>query len=89
MFFTLFGCLGGGSQGGLLVQFSNLGSPLPSSRCLAEGNRILALKLGNFYGPKYMANDDSSRLPGHTDSKTPIFISVVEFGVQVTSGAWG
>ena len=51
VFFTLFGCWGGG--GGLprglghnvLMQFSRLGSsgmvvPLPSSRCLAEGNRI-------------------------------------------------
>ena len=53
VFFTLFGCLGGG--GGLprgighnlLMQFSRLSSskkvvPFPSSRCLAEGNRISA-----------------------------------------------
>ena len=74
VFFTLFGCGGGGTKGSrahnLLMQFSGLGSskmeisetdffdtltiqndqisyvkhvlaPLPSSRCLAEGNRIL------------------------------------------------
>ena len=49
VFFTLFGCWGGGLPGGLgrnlLIQFYTLGSsklvvPLPSSRCLAEGNRI-------------------------------------------------
>ena len=51
VFFTLFGCLRGcgGSQGvardNLLMHFSRLSSsrmvvPLPSSRCLAEGNRI-------------------------------------------------
>ena len=52
VFFTLFG-LGWGGGGGLpsglghnlLMQFSSLGGsrmvvPLPSSRCLAEGNRI-------------------------------------------------
>ena len=53
VFFTLFGCWGGGGGGlprglghNLLMQFSSFGSsrlvvPLPSSRCLAEGNRIL------------------------------------------------
>ena len=50
VFFTLFGFYGGGLPRGLghnlLMQFSSLGSsrmvvPLPSSRCLAEGNRIL------------------------------------------------
>ena len=52
VFFTLFGCCWGGGwhprglEHNLLMQFSNLGSsrmvvPLPSSRCLAEGNRIL------------------------------------------------
>ena len=51
VFFTLFGCWGGGwlPRGlghNLLMQFSRLSSsrlvvPLPSSRCLAEGNRIL------------------------------------------------
>ena len=47
VFFTLFGCWGGGGSQGhnLLMQFSRLSSsrmvvPLPSSRCLAEGNRI-------------------------------------------------
>ena len=55
VFFTLFGLGGGGTKGcrahNLLMQFSGLGSskmsyvkhvlaPLPSSRCLAEGNRI-------------------------------------------------
>ena len=53
VFFTLFGCWAGGGGGGLprglehnlLMQFSRLSSskkvvPLPSSRCLAEGNRI-------------------------------------------------
>ena len=53
VFFTLFGCSGGGGGGwlprglghNLLMQFSCLSSskmvvPLPSSRCLAEGNRI-------------------------------------------------
>ena len=51
VFFTLFGFWGGGgglSRGlghNLLMQFSRLSSskkvvPLPSSRCLAEGNRI-------------------------------------------------
>ena len=53
VFFNLFGCVCGGGGGGLpkglghnlLMQFSSLGSsrmvvPLPSSRCLAEGNRI-------------------------------------------------
>ena len=52
VFFTLFGCWGGGGGGlprglghNLLMQFSSLGSsrmvvPLPSFRCLAEGNRI-------------------------------------------------
>ena len=50
VFFTLFGCCGGGwlPRGlghNLLVRFSRLSSsrmvvPLPSSRCLAEGNRI-------------------------------------------------
>ena len=49
VFFTLLGCGGGGFPRGmghnLLMQFSRLGSssmviPLPSSRCLAEGNRI-------------------------------------------------
>ena len=50
VFFTLFGCgwVGGLPRGlghNLLMQFSSLGSsrmvvPLPSSRCLAEGNRI-------------------------------------------------
>ena len=56
VFFILFGCSWGGGGGGLprglghnlLVQFSSLGSskmvvPLPSSRCLAEGNRIYIL----------------------------------------------
>ena len=57
VFFTLFGCGGGAGGGGggglprglghnLLMQFSRLSSsrmvvPLPSSRCLAEGNRII------------------------------------------------
>ena len=49
VFFTLFGAWGGGGlpRGlghNLLLQFSSLSSrmvvPLPSSRCLAEGNRI-------------------------------------------------
>ena len=49
VFFTLFGCGGGGLPRGLghnlLMQFSRLSSsrmvvPLPSSRCLAEGNII-------------------------------------------------
>ena len=50
VYFTLFGCWGGGGvlRGlghNLLVQFSSLGSsrmvvPLPSLRCTAEGNRI-------------------------------------------------
>ena len=51
VFCTVFGCVcgGGGLPRGLghnlLMQFSSLGSsgmvvPLPSSRCLAEGNRI-------------------------------------------------
>ena len=50
VFFTLFGCWGGGGlpRGighNLLMQFSRLSSskkvvPFPSSRCLAEGNRI-------------------------------------------------
>ena len=47
--FTLFGCWGGGLPRvlghNLLMQFCSLGSsrmvvPLPSLRCLAEGNRI-------------------------------------------------
>ena len=51
VFFTLFGCWGGGLPRGLghnlLMQFSRLSSskkvvPLPSSRCLAEGNRIFS-----------------------------------------------
>ena len=49
VFFTLFGCWGGALPRGighnLLMQFSRLSSskkfvPLPSSRCLAEGNRF-------------------------------------------------
>ena len=52
VFFTVFGCGGGGGGGlprrlghNLLMQFYGLSSsrmavPLPSSRCLAEGNRI-------------------------------------------------
>ena len=49
VFFTLFGWVGGGLLRGLghnfFMQFSRLSSsrmvvPLPSSRCLAEGNRI-------------------------------------------------
>ena len=49
VFFTLFGLGGGwlprGPAHNLLMRFSSLGSsrmvvPLPSSRCLAEGNRI-------------------------------------------------
>ena len=51
VFFTLFGCCWGGGwhprglEHNLLMKFSNLGSsrmvvPLPSLRCLAEGNRI-------------------------------------------------
>ena len=49
VFFNLFGCGRGGLPRrlghNLLMQFSSLGSsrmavPLPSSRCLAEGNRI-------------------------------------------------
>ena len=53
VFFTLFGCWGGGGlpRGighNLLMQFSRLSSskkvvPFPSSRCLAEGNRISEL----------------------------------------------
>ena len=56
VFFTLFGFWGGrglprGLGHNLLMQFSSLGSsrmvvPLPSSRCLAEGNRILAVAQG-------------------------------------------
>ena len=44
VFLTLFGCWGGGVPRGLghnlLMKFSPL-APLPSSRCLAEGNRII------------------------------------------------
>ena len=44
-FYPIWGFLGGGLPRGLghnlLIQFFSLGSPLPSSRCLAKGNRIL------------------------------------------------
>ena len=67
MWFSPYLGVGGGGGGllrglgyNLLMQFSSFGSskmvlPLPSSRCLAEGNRILSPKLPNFFlrGPKW------------------------------------
>ena len=64
---------GGAPKGNLLVQFSSLGSskmviPLPSSRYLAEGNRIWAdwaLPRGGGGGPRvvWRAGSDASSPP--------------------------
>ena len=72
VFFALFGCWGGGGlPRGLghnpLMQFSRLSSsrmvvPLPSWRCLAEGNRIFFAASKNsapLWGPTYTAHSPS------------------------------
>ena len=78
----------------LLMQFSNLGSsrmvvPLPSLRCLAEGNRIFwSTKIGQFFSPNIsqmmtFLNPLAALIP-----KIP-FSFFADFWVWVTSGARG
>ena len=48
----------------------------------------MSIKIGRFFFTKYMANDDFSEPPRRTGSKNPIFF-FPDFGVWVTSKAWG